>query len=283
VAIGKPRLQFGGRIERNQYQASPADEDIVDRSFTGASGSFGVFAPVGERGAFVVNFSGASRAPALEELFNFGPHPGNLAFEVGDPDLKIERSVGVDASFRARGKRMSGELNAFAYNITNFVFLNLTDEIEDGLRVGFYEQGDSRFTGFEAVGHVDAGTMARIDASVSYVNAKLTDTNTPLPRIPPFHGRVSVSLRHRGFEFTPEMVFSAKQSEVFTGESETDGWATFNLGATYQLGKGHGSHLIAFQAYNLANQTYRLHTSFLKDLAPEVGRGVKVTYSVRMF
>jgi len=40
---------------------------------------------------------------------------------------------------------------------------------------------------------------------------------------------------------------------------------------------------VTAQAYNLGNTTYRLHTSFIKDLAPEMGRGVKVSYSVRLF
>ena len=63
----------------------------------------------------------------------------------------------------------------------------------------------------------------------------------------------------------------------------TDGWATGNIGVTWQRSRTHGAHLIAFQVQNIANQTYRLHTSFLKDLAPEMGRGVKLTYTIRFF
>jgi iron complex outermembrane receptor protein len=37
------------------------------------------------------------------------------------------------------------------------------------------------------------------------------------------------------------------------------------------------------RGYNLTDETYRNHTSFIKDLAPELGRGVKVSYSVRFF
>jgi iron complex outermembrane receptor protein len=79
------------------------------------------------------------------------------------------------------------------------------------------------------------------------------------------------------------VVFSSDQDDVFRDETPTDGWATFNIGAAWQRSGPHGSHLIAVQAYNLANETYRLHTSFLKDLAPEMGRGIKVTYSLRFF
>jgi outer membrane receptor protein involved in Fe transport len=45
----------------------------------------------------------------------------------------------------------------------------------------------------------------------------------------------------------------------------------------------HATHIITFQGYNLTNTDYRLHTSLIKNLAPEMGRGVKVTYGVRLF
>jgi iron complex outermembrane receptor protein len=282
VAAGRHRVQFGGRVERTNYEAS-FEDGPVDRDFTGASGSVGLHADLGGRGAFVVNLTGASRAPALEELFNFGPHPGNLAFEIGNPDLEIERSVGLDFSLRGRGARAHGEVNFFVYNISNFVFLDITDEIEDGLRVANFVQGDSRFTGVEGAVHVHMGPRAVLHSSMGYVRAQLTDTDESLPRIPPFHGRVELEASFGQFSISPEVVFSSKQSKVFRDETETDGWATFNIGAAWQRSGSHASHLIAAQAYNLANKTYRLHTSFLKDLAPEIGRGVKVTYSVRFF
>jgi iron complex outermembrane receptor protein len=282
VTMGRHRLQFGGRLERNTYDAD-FEEGPVDRDFTAASGSAGWHADMGANAAFVVNFTGASRAPALEELFNFGPHPGNLAFEIGDPDLEIERSVGLDLSLRGRGTKGHGEVNFFVYNISNFVFLDITDEIEDGLRVANYIQGDSRFTGVDGAAHLHLGSWAELHASLGYVRAQLTDTDESLPRIPPFHGRVELEAKFGAFSISPEVVFSSDQTKVFRDESQTNGWATFNIGATWLRIGSHGSHLIAAQAYNLTNKTYRLHTSFLKDLAPEMGRGVKVTYSLKFF
>jgi iron complex outermembrane receptor protein len=115
------------------------------------------------------------------------------------------------------------------------------------------------------------------------VQAKLTDADEALPRIPPLHGRVELVGTIGAFTVSPEVVFSAEQTRVFRDESTTSGWATFNLGATWQRAGSHGTHLIALQAYNLTNKTYRLHTSFLKDLAPEIGRGIRLTYSLRFY
>jgi iron complex outermembrane receptor protein len=49
------------------------------------------------------------------------------------------------------------------------------------------------------------------------------------------------------------------------------------------LGQQHLTHIFTVEGYNLTNEEYRLHTSFIKDRAPEIGRGVKATYSVKFF
>lgn len=297
LSFGKWRALFGGRIERNAYTvgARPEHEHegeegeeehepppVRDRSFTGGSGSIGLHADLGTSSAFVVNFTAASRAPALEELYNFGPHVGNLAFEIGNPDLELERTAGIDVSLRSRAARARGELNLFYYDIGNFVFLDFTGAEVDGLREADFLQGDSRFVGFEASVNFDLG-RARLNAGLSAVSAKLTATDEPLPRIPPFTGSVEFEIPWRGLAVAPEVVFRADQTKVFRDETTTGGSTVFNVGATCFLVRGHATHSITVKAYNLTNEEYRLHTSFIKDLAPEMGRGVRVTYSLKFF
>jgi iron complex outermembrane receptor protein len=243
----------------------------------------GVHTDIGQYGAFVANLSLASRAPALEELYNFGPHVGNLAFEIGNPDLELERTIGLDVSLRSRAPRASGELNFFVYRITNFVFLDFTGEEVSGLREAEFLQGDSRFAGFEASAHFEPHPLLHVNAGLNFVRARLTDTDESVPRIPPLSGRVELEIPWRDLAISPEIVFTADQNNVFRDETPTEGSAVLNLGASYLLGQSHATHTIAVKAYNLTNETYRLHTSFIKDLAPEIGRGVKVTYSVRFF
>jgi iron complex outermembrane receptor protein len=297
------RVQFGARVERTEYDTGdrPAgsephahegedgelDEHDVpeprDRKFTGASASFGVHADIGARGAFVANVTTASRAPALEELYNFGPHVGNLAFEIGNPDLERERTVGLDLSLRGRTTHASGELNFFTYGIGNFVFLDFTGEEVDGLREASFLQGDSRFIGAEAKGDITLIGGVRLNGGFSLVRATLTSTDEHLPRIPPMSGRVELEVPWKGLTFSPEVVLTARQRDVFRDETTTPGFATLNASVTYFVAGGHATHSIALSAHNLTNKEYRLHTSFLKDLAPEIGRNVRLTYTVRFF
>ena len=84
----------------------------------------------------------AARNPALEELYFFGPHPGNLAFEIGNPDLQSERGLGFDVSVRGRGERFEGELTFFRNDIKHYVFRNPLSEEEFHERE---EEFDERF------------------------------------------------------------------------------------------------------------------------------------------
>ena len=104
-----------------------------------------------------------------------------------------------------------------------------------------------------------------------------------LPRIPAFTARLEVDIPIGGVKFGPEFVFTARQNNVYGAETSTPGSTVVNLGASYLLARGHATHVVAVKAYNLTNETYRLHTSFIKDLAAEMGRGVKITYSVKFF
>jgi iron complex outermembrane receptor protein len=293
LAFGATRVQFGGRVERNAYvpDARAEGEDhegeappaVRDRSFVGASGSIGVHRSIGAGGAIVANLSLASRAPALEELYNFGPHIGNLAFEIGNPDLEVERSVGVDVSLRRRAKNLAAELNLFTYRISNFVFLDFTGEIADGLREARYVQGDSRYSGLEATGDVQLGRGVHVEGGVSVVRASLVANDKPLPRIPPVSGRIKLEIPWRALTVTPEVVLTAAQERLFDGESPTDGYSLLNLSATYFVVRGHATHALTIKGHNLTNEAYRLHTSLIKELAPEMGRAVAATYTVRFF
>jgi iron complex outermembrane receptor protein len=298
LALSRWKLQFGGRVEHTAFRPGdrpPHDHEdggagepheappVRDRSFTGASASFGARRDLGTTNAVVANLTTSARAPALEELYNFGPHVGNLAFEIGSPDLSIERTLGLDVSFRSRADRARAEVNLYAYRISDFVFLSFTGEQEDGLREAEFLQGDSRFVGFEASGTFDLGATAHLVASVSGVRAMLVESREALPRIPPFSGRLGLELPWRGVTIQPEVVLTARQARVFREEAPTAASAVVNLGASYFVVSGHATHTIAFKAFNLTNEAWRRHTSFIKDLAPEIGRGARVTYTVRFF
>ncbi|MCI0392642.1 MAG: TonB-dependent receptor [Acidobacteria bacterium] len=279
IDIERVGLQFGGRIEHNGY----TPDGLQDRSFTGFSGAAGIRVPLVHDTAVVANFTHSYRAPALEELYNNGPHPGNQTFEIGNPNLNRELSDGLDISLRHSSERLRAELNYFYYHIRDFVFLAPTGEVEDGLTVANYAQGTSRFTGAEARLEIGISRNLWFLSSLDYVSAKLTETGTPLPRIPPRRGRIGFEALFKGFRFYPEVIMSDGQNRVFPTETQTAGWATVNFTASYTIAKRHSAQIISFNAFNLNDKLYYNHLSFIKDFAPEIGRGFRLVYTIRFF
>lgn len=279
-------FQFGGRFEHNGYNP----EQILDRltparSFDGFSGAVGMRIPTWHGGAVVANFSHSYRAPALEELYNLGPHGGNATFEIGDPNLKREQSDAIDLSLRHSTNRLRAEVNYFYYHIKDFIFLAPTGETdaESGLLVANYAQGTSRYTGAEAKLDVGLHRNLWLLSEVDYVNAKLTATNTPLPRIPPLRGRIGLEATYKGLRFYPEAILSKDQDRLFPTETRTAGYTTFNVTASYTIAGQHQAQIFSVNAYNLGDRLYRNHLSFIKEFAPEIGRGVRLTYTVRFW
>jgi iron complex outermembrane receptor protein len=279
VDFEKFAFQFGGRVERNAY--SP--DGLRDRSFTGFSGSAGIRVGLGGHNVFVANYTHSYRAPALEELYNNGPHAGNLTFEIGNPNLNRERGDGIDFSLRHNSRRLRAEANYFYYRIKDFVYLAPTGEIKDGLIEANYAQGDSRFTGTELRFDVGLTNNIWLLSSLDYVNSQLTVTETPLPRIPPLRARVGFEAFAKGFRINPEIVMAQDQNRLFTTEERTAGYATVNVNASYTYTQKHYAHIFSVNAFNLNDKLYRNHLSFIKEFAPEIGRGVRVVYTLRFF
>lgn len=223
------------------------------------------------------------RAPSLEELYNNGPHAGNQTFEIGDQTLSREVSDGIDLSLRHSSNRLRTEVNYFYYKIRDFIYLAPTGNLREGLIEANYAQGDRRFTGAELHFDLSLNPTFWILSGLDYVNAELTNTQTPLPRIPPLRGRVGFEAFYKSIRFSPEIVMVRDQDRLFPNEERTAGYATVNLSASYTLARQHYAQIFSINAFNLNNKLYRNHLSFIKDFAPEIGRGVRVVYTVRFF
>jgi len=275
-------LQFGARVENNSYK--PTNTNLVARDFIGFSGAVGARFDLWKGGAFVANYSHSYRAPAIEELYNHGPHDGTLTFEIGNPVLKPETNDGIDISLRQQSKRVKAEANFYYYDLQDYVFLaptGLTD-VGSGFPIAKYLQGHTRFTGTELNLDYTAATFLNVLAGFDYVNAQLAD-GTPLPRIAPMRGRVGLDAHYKNFSVRPEFQVVADQDRVFVNETPTAGHGVLNVNGSYVIPSKHAAHIFSVNANNLTDRLYYNHISFIKDISPEIGRNVRFSYTVRFF
>ena len=298
-------LQFGGRLDRIDYD--PHGEPA--RDFTTGSGSFGLLfrpAAADDRLTLALSAASAARSPALEELFFFGPHPGNFAFEVGNPALDPEHALGVDVSLRWRGRRASGEITYFRNSIRDYIFAApLADEDfeareeEFALRFpgrevhegeGDHEHGefpfleyvgaDSVLQGLEAHGDLALTPQLFLEFQLDFVRGTLQASDEPLPRMPPL--RIGTGLRYQrnAFQAGGHVRVAGAQDRIFRTETPTEGYETLRLFASYSFGRGSVAHTITARVDNGTNALYRNHLSLIKDVVPEPGRNVKLLYNV---
>lgn len=272
-------FQVGGRVEHAAF----TPEGPPDRSFTNFSGSVGLLLRPTEETTLAFSLARSARNPALEELYNDGPHVGNFAFEVGDPTLDSEHGIGFDVAYRWRYSRASGEITYFYNDIANFIYRSLTGEEEDGLPVAVFAAGDSRLQGMESHVDVRVTDTVYVEGGLDYVRGDLTSTGEALPRMPPLRGRFGVRYQRSALQAGADFTSVAEQDRVQGVETPTDGYQLLKLFASYSFADPSGRVVSTITARldNVTDERYSNHLSFIKDLAPEVGRDFKVLYSVR--
>lgn len=280
--IGALRWQLGARWER---QETSVDEvDVPDRSLAGLSGSLGVvWSPTADY-ALAVSVARSAKLPNAEELYSNGPHAATRAYEIGDPTLDVETSLGLDLGLRKTRGRLTGSLNLFANRFSGYIYERVTDEVIDGLQVYRYDQADAEFRGCELEAHLELlhrePHHLELEVMADYVRAEFADSGDPLPRIPPL--RAGIGLRYRGERLSARVegrrVF--EQDRIAELESETAGYTLFNASVSYRFFLGGTVHDLVLSGANLTDEFAQVHTSFLKDVAPLPGRDLRLTWKV---
>jgi iron complex outermembrane receptor protein len=290
-------LQFGGRVNRASFRP---EGGLPNRDFTDGSGSVGLLIRpevANDKLTFAVSLAHAARNPALEELYFFGPHPGNFAFEIGNPNLGSETALGLDLSLRWRHRRFSGEVTYFRNSIDDYIFRNPISEEEFDERFGHEEEeeeeghGEFPFVEFVAADSLLQGVEAHADIEVApgliaefgfdLVRGTLRSSGESLPRIPPTRLRGGLRYQRNAFQTGGEFIAAAKQDRVFGEETPTDGYNLLKLFAAYSFASGRAVSTITARLDNATNELYRNHLSLIKDFVPEVGRNFKLLYSLK--
>jgi iron complex outermembrane receptor protein len=139
-----------------------------------------------------------------------------------------------------------------------------------------YVQAGANFTGFELQGDVKLGSALGIDwkadASADFVRAKL-DAGGNLPLIPPLTVNAGFEGEVNGVTGRIEAQYGAEQDDVASFETSTDSYLTFDARLGFKLAEG---VRLMLEARNLTDEEVRVHSSPLKEIAPQAGRNFRV-------
>ena len=291
ISRGPLSFQFGGRYDHISVDslASSSFGPAVARTFDNLSSSVGlVFTPNDEYAvAFTINH--AERAPTYQELFANGTHAATGAFEIGNPNLKQEKSLGFDLNVRKRIGWVTGSVGGYFNRFSNFIGQFPTGVVHvvngESYNELLYKATNAEFIGseLEATFHLlhpittnpPAGqNNLHLQFRADVVRARDTQTGLSLPRIPPFHLTTALMLERGAFGARLEGIYAAPQSQLAMNELRTSSYFLVNLSLTYRIKQGPTTMDVFIKGMNLTNEDAREHTSVLKDRVPLPGRGL---------
>ena len=280
---GPLRIEAGARFEASRLNAK-ADADIgnpaLKRAFNALSLSGGATYEVGGGWKAGLNVARSVRAPSIEELFANGPHAGTQAFEVGDPGLGTEKSLGFEASIKRGEGPVRITATAYYNRFSNFIYQAPTGAVEDDLPVFAYRQGKARYYGFELEVDAKLGKAMGVDWTLEGVADATRATIEgfgPAPQIPPLRllGAVAGSTGAFDGRVEVERVFAQRRNAVL--ETETAGYTLLNAGIDWHPLDDRPELTLGLNANNLLDVVARRHASLLKDYAPLAGRDIRLT------
>jgi iron complex outermembrane recepter protein len=286
LELGPVDIQVGGRYDwhritpRAEDPASPIGH-VRTRDFGSLSGSIGAHYDFGHGWHLGASLARAYRTPSVTELFSQGPHLAAYSFETGNPDLRAEFGLGADIFLRVGRDDVRGELAVFRNHITNFIYYANTGAVTDaGLPIYQAVGNDAVLSGAEVGVDWNMVPGFVVEAVASYVRGRNRGTGEPLAQMPPLHGELQLRYEQPAFFAGAGWRGAAAQDRVAESEFETRtaGYSIFGATAGYRWVSFGRVHAVTLRAENITNVLYRDHLSRVREIMPEAGRNISVTY-----
>jgi len=249
----------------------------------------------------------SQRSPSAAELFSFGPHIGTNTFEVGamyelaqegdeihvelsSQAPELETSYSIDLTWRKFEGDFGFVVSAFYNHVNDYYYQQDTglffdgehddheleeDEHNEGLPILIYQQDDVDMYGAEAELFYQITSPLKASIFGDYIKAQLSDGGN-LPRTPPM--RIGGLLQYQGNSYDGELSVNRyfEQNDIAPIETVTDGYTMIDMNMNYYL-DGFANDLVIYaKANNLTDEVAKVHSSFLKDIAPLPGRNFSV-------
>lgn len=250
-----------------------------------ASLNLGVGTRVAPQLRLRANAGTAWRAPNLFELYASGPRIGEARYEIGNSGLEPEKAFELDVGANFETSLLGVDLSLYDNRFANFIALQPTSELRDGLRAFTHEAVKARMRGVEASADIRPAESLRIFAAYDAVHANNEDRDLALPWIPAprFHGYVEIagkagSLEQAYARATLERV--SKKTRVAANEPTSDAYTLVGLAAGGKTNICSHPTRIDAAVKNGTNTAYRDFLNRYRDFALNPGRDVTLRISI---
>jgi iron complex outermembrane receptor protein len=260
-------------------------------TFSGISASVGATYNITNQFLVKANIARGFRAPNIAEISANGVHPGTLIYQIGNTAFKPEFSLQEDFGLSYRSDHVSGNLEMFNNNITNYIFnqkllnhLGQDSVIIKGNQTFKFQQAKAQLYGWEANLDIHPYDWLHFENSISVTYAlnkggngiHVTDSSKYLPFIPPLHTNTelranikSMAKHISSLYLKIGLEYYAKQDRVYSAdntETPTPGYLLYNAGIGADITNSHGKVLVSINILcnNITDVAYQSHMSRLK-------------------
>ena len=300
----------GARSERVSVQSLESIESISaqTKTFNPSSFAIGVLRNLrlGEKQdgwQLTSNISSSQRAPKDYELFAYGVHAATSAYEIGSPNIALEKATQLDAGGEWKNGVHKFGLTAFTSNFSNYISLQASGSNHvdgaDTYPIYNFQGVRARFMGLESHAKLRmvGGQQALLSSDAQHgavdlelrgdmVRADDLTNGRPMPRIAPMRLGADAlwSKNAWGARFGFMHAGAQNRMPYITGVTTvpTAAYTMWNAGLNYRAHSGQTNWMFFAKLDNLTNKLAYSSTSSLtqtmsSSLAPPLaGRSLKL-------
>ena len=234
------------------------------------------------------------RSPSIENLYSDGPHLGTYAYEIGDPKLGLEKTMGIETSLEYNSSKGKIRFTSFLNRSPNY---HLSTKMGDGYEPGadWIEWGSgssgwlykyqmvglkSTIYGVESNFSYKINKSLYLHGNISVSRGNNLSEDEPLSYMPPDKALLSTEFDLKPFSTEIKFKKVSLQSRLGEFETKTDGFFLVDLHTSYTTYSSKKTHKIILSIDNVFNKVYYNHLSRTKLIMPEIGRNISIHYRI---
>ena len=291
-------LQISSRVEylsimpeTSLFLSNLNDSEVINRDFTILSGSVGLYRSW-NNWKLSLGTMMAGRTPDLDELYSDGPHLGTYSYEIGQPNLELERTISVEASLEHNTPKSQMRLTGYQNYSPNYHISTAqgtgyepgADWIEwgsgsSGWLYKYQMRGlRAQIYGWESDLRYELKKWIHLGGSISVTRGENLSQNRALEYMPPDKVQFLTEFDLEPFSMALNLKNVFPQTRLGEFETKTDGYFIADLNGSFTIRQSKVTHKIIFQIDNIFDEVYYNHLSRIKQIMPERGQNFSMQY-----
>lgn len=290
--LGAFNNQLGLRVEDTRIDP----QGINSLNYLPVSASASSLWRLNDRNSLNLAITRGQRAPQVQELLVNGFHDATRSYEIGDLNLREETTYNLDLGYKFNTDWLRAEFDVFHNWASDYIYQQRNGQFvdEDGITCPIgtpcfpvleSRQADATFMGYESklVFPLVENQYGVIDLTVfsDYTRGQFIN-GSDVPRMPPL--RFGFQVDHIKGDWNSNLRLTRGEAQEYAGDFDTvtASYVQLNLSTQYLIKQVKAMDVLIFaKANNLLDENIRNATSYLRNFAPEQGRGAEIGLRVK--